>query len=140
MQNYNTPARKKRKTHRRRSFGSVMLTIVLCAALCLVGIFAVIYFAGVRYITVKVSDEVYVKFLGLVDDEGDPYKGRIIYSDGISAEVNLERKQITYSNGDIYEGELSANLLKEGYGMILYANGDLYVGNFTHDTIDGEGV
>ena len=57
MQNYNTnPHKKKRKNRHHRSFGSVMLTIVLCAALCLAGIFAVIYFAGVRYITVKVSE------------------------------------------------------------------------------------
>ena len=91
MQNTNTRSRRKRKNHHRRhrSFGAVMLTIILCAALCLGGIFAFIYFAGVRYITVKVSEEVYVKFLGMVDDEGNPYKGRIIYSDGISAEVNL---------------------------------------------------
>ena len=142
MQNYYTPhtQKKKRKTRRHRSFASVMMTIVLCAALCVIGIFAVIYFAGVRYITVKVSDDVYVKFLGLVDDDGSPYKGRIIYSDGISAEVNLERKQITYSNGDIYEGELNANLLKEGDGKILYANGDVYEGSFARDAIHGEGT
>ena len=105
MQNTNTRSRKKRKNrHHHRSFGSVMLTIVLCAALCLIGVFAVVYFAGVRYITVTISEDVYVKFLGLVDDEGNPYKGRIIYSDGISAEVNLVRKQITTPTGTSTKG------------------------------------
>ena len=92
MQEYRTPQRrpqqvsgKPRKKRRRRSFGAVMLTILLCALVCLIGIFAAVYFMGVRYIQVRISDTSYVKFLGMVDDEGYPYKGRIIYSNGISA-------------------------------------------------------
>ena len=149
MQDYRTPQRrpqgpqkpqKPQKRHRRRSFGAVMLTILLCALLCLIGIFAAVYFMGVRYIQVRISDTSYVKFLGMVDDEGYPYKGRIIYSDGISAEVNLDRNQIAYSNGDVYEGELNRNLLKEGRGKMLYANGDVYEGTFVGDLISGEGT
>ena len=74
MQDYRTPQRrpqgpqkpqKPQKRHRRRSFGAVMLTILLCALLCLIGIFAAVYFMGVRYIQVRISDTSYVKFLGM---------------------------------------------------------------------------
>lgn len=57
MQEYRTPQRKPaKKKRRRRSFGAVMLTILLCALICLVGIFAAVYFMGVRYIQVRISD------------------------------------------------------------------------------------
>ena len=88
---YPPPARPRRKVRRRRSFGSVILTIVVCAALCAGVLFGAVYLAGVRYITVQIADNTYVKFLGTVTDEGYPYKGRIIYSDGISAEVSWKK-------------------------------------------------
>ena len=46
MQNYNSRSPKKRKVRRHRSFGTVMLTIILCAVVCLIGIFAAIYFGS----------------------------------------------------------------------------------------------
>ena len=116
-----------KKRRKKKSFASVMITIILFAVIFTALIFAAIWFSGVRYIKVQVTDELYVKFLGQVDDEGNPYKGRIIYSDGITADVNLDREEISYSNGDIYRGELE-NLLKNGTGTIQYANGDVYEG------------
>ena len=82
-------------------------------------IIGVVYISGVRYIKVNVTDELYVKFFGKIDDEGEPYKGKIIYSDGVSANVNLDEKVIEYSNGDKYIGELS-NLMKNGNGELHY--------------------
>lgn len=111
----------------------------MVAIIAAVLIVAGIYFAGVRYMRVNVTDSLYVKFLGQVDDNGQPYKGRIIYSDGISAEVNLDREEISYSNGDVYCGPLD-NLLKNGEGEMRYANGDTYKGQFKNDLIDGYGT
>lgn len=115
------PQRRRRK--KKASFARVIITIVVVAIIAAVLIVAGIYFAGVRYMRVNVTDSLYVKFLGQVDDNGQPYKGRIIYSDGISAEVNLDRDEISYSNGDVYCGPLD-NLLKNGEGEMRYANGD----------------
>ena len=91
---YTQPGTAKKKSSRRRkkkaNVFTVLLTIFIFALIFTGIIFAAIWFSGVRYIKVKVSDDLYVKFLGKVDDEGNPYKGRIIYSDGISADVNLD--------------------------------------------------
>ena len=85
----NRPPRRKKK---RRSFAAVILTIFIIAILCVAGLIAAIYASGVRYIKVNVTDDLYVKFLGQVDENGEPYKGRLIYSDGVSADVNLDRE------------------------------------------------
>ena len=87
------PRRKRRK--KKMSFLAVIALIVLFALIAVGVLFAGIYFTGVRYIKVQVTEDLYVKFLGQVDDDGNPYKGRIVYSDGISAEVNLDREEIS---------------------------------------------
>ena len=39
---------------------------------------------------------------------------------------------LTYSNGDIYEGELN-NGQKNGKGKFTYSNGDIYYGEWKND-------
>ena len=80
-----------RKKKKKRSFAAVIIAIILAAVLCLAGLIAVVYASGIRYIKVNVTEDLYVKFLGQVDENGKPYKGRLIYSDGVSADVNLDR-------------------------------------------------
>jgi len=128
----------KKRRRRRKSFLSVILTIVIIAVVCVAAVLIGIHFSGVRYMKVKISETSYVKFFGTVDKENKPYKGRILYSDGLSAELNLEFNQISYSNGDLYEGEFE-NLMKDGEGKITYGNGDVYEGEFDSDCISGKG-
>ena len=55
--------------------------------------------------------------------------------------------KITYTNGDIYDGE-SRNGLKNGYGIIYYnlkgilqyRNGDVYDGDWEEDKKTGKGI
>ncbi|CAK59856.1 unnamed protein product (macronuclear) [Paramecium tetraurelia] len=53
-------------------------------------------------------------------------------------EEKLQIYKIIYSNGDVYEGELSKDL-KDGSGTYYYANGEKYDGLFSEDVIHGYG-
>eukprot|EP00915_Cephaloidophora_sp_WS-2016_P006194 GHVH01008167.1.p1 GENE.GHVH01008167.1~~GHVH01008167.1.p1 ORF type:complete len:618 (+),score=109.95 GHVH01008167.1:227-2080(+) len=46
--------------------------------------------------------------------------------------AQLQRNTFLYSNGDVYEGEFTANQ-KHGFGMYFYRNGDTYVGEWRHN-------
>ena len=83
---------------------------------------------------VNVTDSLYVKFLSRVDDNGQPYKGRIIYSDGISAEVNLDRKRFPTPT-ETCTAVRSITCSKRR-GEMRYANGDTYKGRTKNDLID----
>ena len=50
----------------------------------------------------------------------------------------IEIYKVTYSNGDIYEGELKDNI-KEGLGIYYYSNGEKFDGLFQDDMIHGFG-
>ena len=53
---------------------------------------------------------------------------------------NCMEYRVTYSNGDVYEGETDANAsTKDGWGAYFYSNGDKYEGFFENDLIHGYG-
>ncbi|NLM57405.1 MAG: hypothetical protein GX192_08195, partial [Clostridiales bacterium] len=132
------------KSHVRKRSPLRVLFIIFIIALIMAGLlFAGLYIYGIRYLRYPVDstsdgNTVYIKFIGLVDDEGNPYRGKIIYTNGLTADVNLETGKITYSNGDVYEGSLK-RLEKDGKGKLTYANGDVYEGDFVSGELTGVG-
>ena len=134
MDDNNKPKRAKKH----RSTLSVVLTILIIAAIAVGIIAAAIYFSGIRYISMNTEDGGTVKFFGRVDSEGDPLTGKLYYSSGVTAEVDMEKNTVVYSNGDTYEGGLS-KLRRNGRGKLIYASGDIYEGEFALDQITGQG-
>ena len=106
---YKTPPRRVR---RHRSALSIFLTILIIAAVTVGVIAAGIYFSGIRYITSNTEDGLTIKYFGRVDKDGTLLTGKLYYSDGMTAEVDMQKNSIVYSNGDIYEGGIS-DLKKE---------------------------
>ena len=132
---YKTPPRRVR---RHRSALSIFLTILIIAAVTVGVIAAGIYFSGIRYITSNTEDGLTIKYFGRVDKDGTLLTGKLYYSDGMTAEVDMQKNSIVYSNGDIYEGGIS-DLKKNGTGKIIYASGDVYEGEFVNDKLTGTG-
>ena len=132
---YKTPPRRVR---RHRSALSIFLTILILAAVTVGVIAAGIYFSGIRYITSNTEDGLTIKYFGRVDKDGTLLTGKLYYSDGMTAEVDMQKNSIVYSNGDIYEGGIS-DLKKNGTGKIIYASGDVYEGEFVNDKLTGTG-
>ena len=72
------------KKHIRRRSPLRVLFIIFLIALIMAGLlFAGLYIYGIRYLRYPVDgagdgSEAYIKFIGLVDDEGNPYRGKII--------------------------------------------------------------
>ena len=120
----------------------ILLIILAIAALAVGGVFIVLYLNNYRYIRIPVGEEngeiLYIKYIGTVDDLGDPYQGRIVYTNGLTADVDVPKSEIRYSNGDVYWGELNA-LEKDGQGKLTYANGDVYEGEFDNGALTGDG-
>ena len=126
-----------RSYRKHRSTASILLIITAIAVAVLIAAAAFIYFAGIRYIRYNYEDG-YVKYFGRVDENGDPLSGTLVYESGVRAKVNLEKTEISYSNGDLYEGPLK-NLRRHGFGRLIYKNGDVYEGEFAEDKISGTG-
>lgn len=129
----------RRRPKKHRSFKQVFTTTLICAAVSVAAIVMVLFFCGVRYLSLETADGGNIKFFGMVDKSGAPKSGKIVYSIGLYADVDVDRDSITYSNGDIYDGEFKG-LLKDGKGKMLYANGDTYEGEWSGDMINGTGT
>ena len=113
------------------------LVIILIVAFLLVGITVLVvrFVLGYNYTTLGNGG----KFVGEYEN-GQPIKGTINYADGISGELDLLNRTITYSNGDLYEGDIK-NGLRDGNGKLTRsATGDVYVGQFKDDEISGKGT
>ena len=120
-----------------RSTASILLIITAIAAAVLIAAAVFVYFAGIRYMRYN-YEAGYIKYFGRVDDNGDPLSGTLVYESGVRAKVNLEKSEIVYSNGDLYDGPLK-DLRRHGEGKLIYAGGDVYEGSFAEDKIDGYG-
>ncbi|MBR6915167.1 MAG: hypothetical protein IKN36_02300, partial [Clostridia bacterium] len=103
----------------RRSFGSIMLRIVIVAVILLAAAAAVLYFVGIRYVSSTAGSGLTVKFFGIVDKEGAPARGVIRYSNGMTAKYDASTGRLEYSNGDVYEGTLK-DMLKNGEGLHIF--------------------
>ena len=53
-------------------------------------------------------------------------------------EISYNKVNISYKNGDIYEGEWNKGL--NGIGTLNFKNGDSYTGKFVNSKRDGEGI
>ncbi|MBE6125212.1 MAG: AAA family ATPase [Erysipelotrichaceae bacterium] len=49
------------------------------------------------------------------------------------------KKEIRYSNGTYYNGEVNTQGNPDGYGDISFSNGDTYTGEFVNNTLTGKG-
>ena len=131
------PVPPNRRYKKHRSPIKILITIILLSMALLVFLVGLIYAGGYRYIKVEVPAGGTVKFVGRTED-GEPLKGRIIYSNGLTGTYDRSQGTVVYSNGDVYTGSLK-NLMKNGKGKIVYANGASYEGDFYNDAITGEG-
>lgn len=120
--------------------GKIFLTTFLIALGCVLVILLILYLCGIRYTSIRTEIGGYVKFFGKVDADGSPYKGNLFYSNGVTAEVNMADQTVTFSNGDVYRGELNASLKLHGTGTLEYSTGDKYEGQFENGYLSGEGV
>ncbi|MBQ8381990.1 MAG: hypothetical protein IJX47_02165 [Clostridia bacterium] len=124
---------------------------ILITALVAVAVLAgVLLSSGLRYQTYPTSGHGDIKFLGEVQD-GVPISGTVYYSDGTTAKVSAGKKAdgtheletwqltLTYSNGDVYEGE-TVYFLRHGEGKMTYTGGDVYEGEFVFDAMEGKGT
>jgi hypothetical protein len=82
------------------------------------------------------------KYEGQMKDGIREGYGKMTYTNGdiFEGEWNLYRNKgkMTYTNGDVYEGTLLSNK-KSGEGKMIYTNGDVYEGEWHMDKKDGEG-
>lgn len=66
------------------------------------------------------------------------HDGTIIEANYLNGLVT-NKARITYPGSDIYEGEITTNYLRNGYGTYRYKNGDEYQGQWLNDQQSGEG-
>ena len=119
---------------RRRGMNPLIFILIL-AVVCVAATALIMYVLGWRYIS---NDEGY-KFFGKVDN-GQPVSGTIHYPDGGKAELDYFNATITYSNGDIYTGDIY-QLYRHGKGkMSYYSTKDAYDGDFQYDKLTGSGT
>lgn len=57
---------------------------------------------------------------------------------GENKDLPVYKIKLTYSNGDVYEGE-TVYFLRHGVGTLTFSGGDRYEGEFVFDSMDGEG-
>ena len=50
------------------------------------------------------------------------------------------RHRISYEEGDVYDGQWSADGKKQGVGMLKLSTGAQYIGDFVNGFFQGEGV
>mgnify|MGYP004553693093 CR=1 FL=1 len=134
---YRGETRYRQKKHHSTAF--VVTTTFLVAVFLVIVTFVAIYMSGIRYLKNGFDDGSYVKFFGKVDKEGFPVSGKLYYSDGKTATIDLKTSTVTYSNGSVYEGTL-INLQRNGKGKMTNANKDVYVGDFVNDRQTGHGT
>ena len=127
------------------------LLMILAAALIVGAVIFTVYKSGLRYITINTGEHGVIKFIGRVDGSGDPVSGNVYFADGSTGELERQSDggsgngqaglcfKLTYSNGDVYVGELD-HFLRHGQGTLSYQGGDVYEGSFSYDEIDGYGV
>ena len=128
-------------------YKSKVFLIVLAAVVVLCGVGILwLRLAGYRRFSVKYlntldAKEETLSFTGFLLQDGTVKKGRI-FSDTGSAEVVYNGDgtyTMTYSNGDLYVGELDG-LQRQGQGKMTYKTGDVYEGGFQNDKFHGEGT
>lgn len=136
-----------------------LIAIVITALLAALITGGVLLNSGLRYTTYPTSEHGDIKFVGKVDKNGIPIKGTVYYADGLTAKVSSAESgsamstiesddddsltvytlKLTYSNGDVYEGE-TVHFLRHGKGKLTFSGGDVYEGDFVFDDMEGSGI
>ena len=95
------------KKRRRSSAPAIIITLAL-VIIAVAAFFTVVYISGIRYTKVSLTDGGDIKFFGTVDNDGKPLEGKLYFSDGATAEINLTKNVINYDQ--------AANIaLQDGY-------------------------
>ena len=105
-----------------------LLAIALTAIILVVATFLTIWLTGYRMIKYETNEHGVIRFLGKVSDGNIPFDGNLYFSDGTTAKIQ-NAIEITYSNGDVYKGEVDS-LLPHGNGLMKYSGGNSYEGEF----------
>lgn len=109
--------------------------LFIFALLCVVLTLVIVYALGFRYTSTDDGIKFFGKYKG-----GIPYNGTVYYPDGLRAKLEYEAGTITYSNGDVYVGEITG-ILRNGTGkMTYYGTNETYTGPFVNDAITGNGT
>ncbi len=121
--------------NRKRKVNPIIIIMIASLAAVLLTVLFIYMFGG-RYTTLENGD----KYVGEVDENGEPTSGVIKKQDGTEATIDKANNTITYNNGDKYVGEIK-NGMRDGNGIMTFsATGDIYEGQFEKDVITGKGI
>lgn len=93
---------------------------------------------GFRYVALDFGDGLEARYLGFVWNNS-PIAGKMIFSDGVTAEISDGGKKIARSDGYIYVGE-TQNWQYNGYGELSNQGGTSYKGEFLNGKMHGKGT
>ncbi|MBR4882076.1 MAG: hypothetical protein IKU19_09080 [Clostridia bacterium] len=121
-------------------FNRILVRTCIFAAIAVLLVIFGLMLSGLRYTKATDNAGTTAKFFGWVDDAGNIDKGTLYFSGEKSgtAKINAKDSSITYSNGDVYVGEMS-NGFPNGQGKMSYYNGDIYEGSYVNGIIEGKG-
>ena len=119
----------RKKIRKRKNKVNSFAIILILAILSVIITGVYIYFSvGYRYKELENG----VRFIGKYAD-GKPVSGDIYYPDNSTAKFDADSRSITYSNGDVYVGDI-VDFLRNGTGKMTYkSSGDTYEGGFVND-------
>jgi hypothetical protein len=131
-------AYKNKKYHRIQPLTAFTIIVAAALAVFLIGL-GISRLSGAQNTTVILSDGEEIKFTGLFDNDGKPISGTLYYANGVSAEIDVNKGTVTYSDGTVYEGALDADYRRTGKGKITWQNGDVYEGELLGGDKHGRG-
>lgn len=112
-----------------------IVLIVIAALICVGVLFIALSIMGFVFQTNPQGN----MFIGRAN-KGQPVSGTVRYPTGDTATLDYANRTITFSNGDVYTGDI-VGINRHGKGMMVYkSSGDTYVGDFYEDKIAGNGT
>ena len=120
--------------NKKRYFLMIILTAIILAVTALF----VIWLSGYRMVKYETEGHGVIRFIGKVDKKSEPFRGKMYFSDGTTARLE-DGSEITYSNGDFYQGEIDS-LMPHGEGNMVFAGGDKFEGDFRYGYPHGNGT
>lgn len=129
----------KNKKFRRVQPFTVFAAIVVSAMAVLLLALLVARMSGLSNTTVRLESGEELKYVGLIDKDGNLTSGTLYFANGIQMVIDAEKGTATYSDGTVYVGGFDGNYRRQGYGTIIWKNGDSYEGDFVADELTGRG-
>ena len=93
-------AYKSKKYHETKYLTTFAVIVAAALIVFLIGI-GISRIAGAQNTTVILSNGEEVKFTGMFDKDGNPISGTLYYANGISAEIDVTKGTVTYSDGTV---------------------------------------